>query len=137
MSYYTLDTNICIYLLNGKYPLLTQRFQLQDPNRIKISSMVEAELRLGAEKSMRRERVHAALDTFLDSFEVVSFDREAAHLYALIRSQLERQGMPIGPNDIVIAATAMLHGHILVTHNKAEFRRVLNLKVEDWVTDAS
>jgi tRNA(fMet)-specific endonuclease VapC len=48
---------------------------------------------------------------------------------------LETQGTPIGGNDLLIAATAIAHGLILVTHNTREFGRVAGLKIEDWETD--
>lgn len=37
-----------------------------------------------------------------------------------------------GGNDLMIAAIALAHDLTLVTHNGDEFRRVPNLKVEDW-----
>jgi len=45
---------------------------------------------------------------------------------------LEREGTPIGPNDLVIAATALAHTATLVTHNTREFGRVSGLQLEDW-----
>ena len=41
-----------------------------------------------------------------------------------IRADLERQGTPIGPNDLLIAAIALANGAVLVTHNSREFSRV-------------
>jgi len=40
--------------------------------------------------------------------------------------------IPIGPNDLLIAAAAQAHGLILVSHNLREFLRVSGLEVEDW-----
>ena len=42
------------------------------------------------------------------------------------------QGKPIGPYDSQIAAIALTHQLMLVTHNTAEFGRVAGLAVEDW-----
>jgi tRNA(fMet)-specific endonuclease VapC len=50
----------------------------------------------------------------------------------MIRAGLEREGTPIGPNDLVIAATALASRAILVTHNTREFGRVSGLEWEDW-----
>jgi predicted nucleic acid-binding protein len=41
-------------------------------------------------------------------------------------------GIPIGPNDMLIAAHALSHGLTVVTDNTAEFKRVKGLKVENW-----
>ncbi|WP_332889082.1 PIN domain-containing protein [Methyloprofundus sedimenti] len=42
------------------------------------------------------------------------------------------QGKPIGPNDILIAATARAYDVVLVTYNTGEFSRVTGLRLEDW-----
>jgi tRNA(fMet)-specific endonuclease VapC len=54
--------------------------------------------------------------------------------YGRIRSDLERAGTPIGPYDLMIAATALAHDLILVTNNTREFARVAGLQIEDWQT---
>jgi tRNA(fMet)-specific endonuclease VapC len=41
-------------------------------------------------------------------------------------------GTPIGPYDLQIAAIALIHNLILVTHNIKEFSRVEGLRFEDW-----
>jgi len=38
----------------------------------------------------------------------------------------------IRPNDLLIAAIAVVHGATLVAHNVREFARVEGLKYEDW-----
>jgi predicted nucleic acid-binding protein len=38
----------------------------------------------------------------------------------------------IGPNDMLIAATARAYDTILVTHNTYEFGRITGLRLEDW-----
>ena len=60
------------------------------------------------------------------------FDDDAARKYGEIRSALSRLGKPIGPNDLMIAATALVHGAVLITHNTREFSRVEGLQIEDW-----
>jgi predicted nucleic acid-binding protein len=58
--------------------------------------------------------------------------------YGDIRAFLDRQGTPIGANDLLIAATALADQLILVTHNTREFERVPDLSLEDWeIEDAS
>jgi tRNA(fMet)-specific endonuclease VapC len=41
--------------------------------------------------------------------------------------------VPIGGNDLLIAAHALALGHTLVTDNAREFRRVPELPVENWL----
>jgi len=60
------------------------------------------------------------------------FDKAAAGAYAVIRAQLERQGVTISERDTQIAAIAVANGLTVVTHNVREFGRVEGLTVEDW-----
>jgi len=53
-------------------------------------------------------------------------------VYAEIRADLEKRGTVIGPNDLIIAATAIMYNAILVTANFKEFSRIKKLGVEDW-----
>lgn len=60
------------------------------------------------------------------------FDADVAVHYANLRTVLEEAGTPIGANDTLIAAHAMSLGATLVTAD-AEFTRVPDLKVENWL----
>jgi tRNA(fMet)-specific endonuclease VapC len=129
---YFLDTNICIYALKNKYPKIKERMEAVSPSDIAIPSLVKAELYYGAMKSQIKNKVISALDLFLAPFEIIPFADNEIMAYARIRADLEKKGNIIGPNDLIIAATAMSYGVILVTHNKKEFHKVENLSIEDW-----
>ena len=45
----------------------------------------------------------------------------------------QQRGQMIGGNDLMIAAIALAHDLTLATHNGGEFRRVPDLRVEDWI----
>ena len=64
--------------------------------------------------------------------EILDFDVEAADHAARIRVELEQRGTPIGPTDLLIAATARRHRRTLVTRNTRGFARVSGLAIEDW-----
>ncbi|MDR0916850.1 MAG: type II toxin-antitoxin system VapC family toxin [Oscillospiraceae bacterium] len=130
---YFLDTNICIYYLNGTSDSVAEKLNALGFTDVKIPSMVAAELYYGAEKSGKREQNRAVSEKFLSLYEIVPFEERAAEHYAKIRAELERGGQLIGNNDIVIAATALAFGGVLVTHNTGEFSRVDGLAIEDWV----
>ncbi len=72
------------------------------------------------------------LEKFFRPFASLPFNEGCAECYAGIRSELASQGKPIGPHDLLIAATARAHDLTLVTHNTREFLRVVGLRVEDW-----
>jgi len=127
-----LDTDTCIYALKGTYPAIANQVLRRSPNSIKVPAIVKAELLFGAEKSDQRERTLGAIESFLSPFDLVPFGDAAAERYARIRADLERRGEPIGPNDLIIAATVLAAAGTLVTHNTAEFRRVRGLDVVAW-----
>ena len=133
MKFY-LDTNICIYFLKGKYEIIRTRLLEKHPDDIKICSIVKAELFYGAEKSTKREENLKKIEEFLFPFEIIPFGEQESIAYARIRSKLEKDGKPIGPNDLLIASTVLENDGILVTNNVKEFERVEDLQIENWVT---
>ncbi len=129
---FCLDTNTCIDAMKGTWPQMAERFRQHVPEDIGVPAMVRAELLLGAAKSRNPARTSELVEAFLAPFELLPFDRAAAGHYADIRHQLETKGKPIGPNDLVIAATARSRTLTLITHNLREFGRVPGLATEDW-----
>jgi len=132
---YFLDTNICIFHLNNSRQSMSARLKNTPIDDVFIPSMVAAELLYGAEKSVKREQNLKICKSFLSIYEIVPFDENAAEHYARIRAELEREGIPIGSGDIVIAATALAHSGIVVTQNTGEFSRVNGLVIEDWTLE--
>lgn len=127
-----LDTNICIYVIKQKPAEVLARFNSYAVGDIVVSSITVAELQFGVRKSQQPERNQKALDQFLLPLLVVDFDQIAAASYGAIRATLERQGRPLGPLDMLIAAHALCLGLTLVTNNVGEFDRVQGLAVENW-----
>lgn len=126
-----LDSCICVDFLRGNLPLSYQAFRRADPRLFALPAVVVAELRLGAEKSSRKDAM-ATTERLISEFSIVPFDDECATAYARLRANLERRGCAIGPNDMLIAATALTHEATLVTRNEQEFARVPGLRVEVW-----
>lgn len=131
---YLLDTNILI-AMSKERPGLPDRLAHQPASSILLSSVVVAEIEYGIAKSARRDHNRRVFDTLLAGFPVVNFDAEAARLYGPIRAQLETQGKPIGPYDLMIAAHALALKAVLVTDNVGEFSRVSDLSIENWLSE--
>ncbi|WP_390844992.1 type II toxin-antitoxin system VapC family toxin [Anatilimnocola floriformis] len=129
---YLPDTNVCVAFLRRRSLKLIGRWQATPAQNIVLSSVIVYELRYGAERSADPAREHAKLDKFLAPYASLPFDDLTGQHCATIRCQLERSGQVIGPHDLQIAATALQHQLILVTHNGQEFRRVPGLTCEDW-----
>jgi tRNA(fMet)-specific endonuclease VapC len=130
---YLLDSNICVYLINRKDPVLISRMRRVPIEWVCVSSIVVAELLFGAAKSAFPVKNRQAIADFLANLTILDFDAEAAAHYGDIRASLERKGTPIGPLDLLIAAHARSRGLTLVTNNEREFTRVDGLKLENWI----
>ncbi len=130
---YMLDTNICVGLLRGKLKDLTKKVTAHAVGNVGMSIITVAELMYGAEKSAQPEKNIRALEQFLLPFEVADFDQPASSQYGILRAYLEKTGNIIGAMDMLIGAHALSLGVVLVTNNTKEFKRIPNLKVEDWL----
>lgn len=128
---YLLDTNAVIALLKNHTAVLAhvRRVGL---SQLWICAPVEAELWFGVWKSAKPEENRRRLLTLLSWLPSLPFDPEAAAHCGEIRATLARQGTPIGPYDVQIAAIAQARDFVLVTHNTQEFIRVAGLRLEDW-----
>ena len=131
MTRYSLDTNICIAFLNGD-PSIVQALRALEPEEAVVCAVVRAELYFGARTSARVEPNLKSLSKFLAPLQSVDFDEQSAMEYGIIRAELEHRGTLIGANDLLIAAIAKRHDHVLVTRNDREFLRVPGLRVETW-----
>ena len=130
---YLLDTNICIYLIKKHPSQLLERFRQHSPRDVAISTITLFELQYGAEKSQYRQRSEDALAKFLLPLNLIDLDRSSAVEAATIRAQLEKEGMPIGAYDLLIAGLARSLDMTLVTNNTREFERIAGLHLENWV----
>lgn len=126
-----LDTHICIYLINARPAKVLAHFHRYRLGEIGVCSIVAAELAYGVAKS-QSERNRIALEMFLSPLAILPFDEEAIWAYGELRASLERQGLPIGALDTMIAAHALSLDAVLVTNNEREFKRVAGLRLENW-----
>lgn len=132
MTRYLLDTNILSDLIRNPQGKAARRIAKAGEDNICTSIIVAAELRYGCEKS-GSAKLRKAVEDLLGEIAVLPFEAPADADYGAIRAQLEATGQPIGGNDLLIAAHARALGAIIVTANVQEFRRVRNVKVENWL----
>jgi tRNA(fMet)-specific endonuclease VapC len=129
---YSLDTNTCIRYLNGRSAAVRRKLPTVPAHDIVVCSVVRGELAYGAAKSQTPAESAAKQQRFLKPYATLPYDDAAAAMFGRIRAALESAGTPIGPYDMQIAAIALVHGLIVVTHNINEFGRVAGLQIEDW-----
>jgi tRNA(fMet)-specific endonuclease VapC len=130
---FLLDTNICIHIRRQRPPAVLARFQRLKPGEAVLSVITYGELVYGAEKSQTREQAMRQLAELVGLLPVMALPSLAGECYGAIRAALEAKGEMIGNNDLWIAAHAKAAELTLVTNNEREFRRILGLKIQNWV----
>ena len=127
-----LDTDVLSVSLRDQSGPVAQRIRRVHPDACYTSSITIGEILYGLERNPSHS---ACLRDVVesDALNVLSFDREAARHYARIRVALERVGTPLADPDPRIAAIALAHDLTLITGNDKHFRRVPELKVENWL----
>jgi len=128
---YVLDTNTVIDLFKAR-GRVAERVLATPPREIGLATVVLHELETGALKSERRQKNRRQIEELAKLATLLPFGAAEARAAARIRAGLEASGRTIGPYDILIAATALARGEVLVTHNTEEFGRVEGLRLEDW-----
>jgi predicted nucleic acid-binding protein len=106
-------------LAEGGETLATTRFNI-------------AEIYVGVARSEHPEADEKVIETLLRDFETLEFTDAAARVFGSITGYLQQIGKPAGDMDVLIAATAMVHGHALVTRNARHFRHIPELAVEEY-----
>jgi tRNA(fMet)-specific endonuclease VapC len=129
---YLLDTNIISDLVRNPQGQIAKYIEKVEEERVCTSIIVAAELRYGSAKK-NSPRLTAQLEEILRAIDVLPLQSPADATYGLLRAQLEQTGKMIGANDLLIAAQALTLGHVLVTDNEREFRRVEGLECENWL----
>ncbi|QCS50717.1 type II toxin-antitoxin system VapC family toxin [Picosynechococcus sp. PCC 11901] len=133
MTYlYLLDTNIISDLVKHPSGKIAQRIAEVGEAKICTNIVVAAELRFGAEKSGSL-RLKQQVNQILEVMPVLPLESPVEFYYAEIRTYLEREGTPIGANDLLIAAHGLALNLTVVTANQREFSRVPHLAVENWL----
>lgn len=130
---YLLDTNICIYIAKQRPLSVLQRFERLEVGSVAMSIVTYGELLFGAEKSQHSQQSMNTLEALAKLIPPLPLSIEVGRHYAHIRASLEKQGTPIGNNDLWISAHALALNTTLVTNNLKEFSRVQDLKVENWI----
>ena len=132
MLKYLLDTNIVIYVIKRRPIEILDTFN-NNTGKMAVSSITEAELYYGVEKSQRPTDNGRIVEDFLSRLTVLPYDSKAASHFGNIKADLAKKGTLIGENDIHITAHARSQGLVLVSNNLREFQRIQGLMLENWI----
>ncbi|MDB9458397.1 type II toxin-antitoxin system VapC family toxin [Dolichospermum circinale] len=132
---YLLDTNIVSLALRNNFKVTAEIAQLKSQRQIlSISCVTYFEVKRGlfAVKAIKQlER----FDNFCRDYQIIFLDDLAIlEKAAEIHVNLKLRGLPIQTEDILIAATAIVKGFILVSHD-SDLLRVEELTLENWLEE--
>ena len=130
---YLLDTDTFSEIVRARNPRLLQRIEGLTLDQFCLSVVTLAEIRFGEAVNAPPVKIRERIAAVADAMHHLPMPVAAALPYAQVRAHLKREGTPIGPNDLWLAAHALAADLTLVTGNQREFARVPKLRVENWV----
>jgi tRNA(fMet)-specific endonuclease VapC len=127
---YLLDTNVCIFFLQGKYGI-KEKIQKIGRKNCCISEITIAELLYGAAYS-QSEKHSRDVEIVLENLTLVPL-YDTLPTYAEVQAHLRRAGLLIEEFDMLIGSSAAHHGYVMVTENIDHFERISGIEIENWV----
>jgi tRNA(fMet)-specific endonuclease VapC len=134
MSDYVLDTDTCIYWLNGEGKIRTKVEQV-GPDNLRMTIITLAELRYGAYNSQNVRENLENINNFLRKVRVLPLDQDGSDRFGKIKVDLRKKGQMIEDFDILIASITLSHGGVLVTNNVEHFKRIAALNYVNWMEE--
>jgi predicted nucleic acid-binding protein len=128
---YAIDSDILIYYLKN-HPKVVERFVNTNLDDLSTTIINYTELLFGAYKSAKSVENLTAIRHFLDSLNIVQFDKQAAEIFAHTKAQLQKQGNIIADMDLLIASICLAGNLTLVTNNSRHFEKIVDLPLENW-----
>ena len=134
-----LDTNVVSELMRPRGEAHVIAWADEQPaDRVYLTAVTTAELRYGVARMPDGRRKTDLADrlqrTIAEEFasRILSFDDNAAALYAAIVMGRERRGLPISMADAQIAAICRHHGAGLATRNTKDFAHTGIDVIDPW-----
>jgi tRNA(fMet)-specific endonuclease VapC len=123
-----LDTSVLVAAERGRASLDAA---IQDDDDVAIAAITVAELWVGVElaDARRRPRRTTFVEQVISSIPVEEYDLHVARMHAELLAGARRAGEPRGAHDLIIAATAISRGRVLITTDSAGFEQIPGLKV--------
>lgn len=131
---YLLDTDIVIYSLKG-HSAVKKNLERNLHAALKISIVTLMELYCGAYKSQKVASNIGKIKRIENAVEIIALGRESAEIFAMLKADLEKSGIPLDDFDLILAACALSHDLVLVTNNVKHFQRIQGLKFENWAKE--
>ena len=133
MTKYALDTNIVSYYLKGSQIIIDRvSTETDNKNIIIIPPNVFYEIKRWL-LAVNANRKLVLFEEMCALSGIGSIGRNILEIASKIYSDLQKKGLAIGDNDILIASYCIYHDITLVTNNEKHFKSIENLKIVNWL----
>ena len=133
MTKYALDTNIVTYYLKGNKTVIDRiANETDNENKIIIPPTVFYEIKRWLLTINATKKI-LFFDTMCSLSGIGFIDKNILEIASVIYSDLQRRGIAIGDNDILIASYCINNDLTLVTNNEKHFNHIANLKIVNWL----
>jgi tRNA(fMet)-specific endonuclease VapC len=132
---YLLDTDMCIYWLNGQQSV-KEKLLIAGWDQVAISVITQAELYYGAYNSSQITTNLNRVDDFVRQLSIFPLGEMALKRFGELKAHLRQTGQPLPDFDLLIASVALIENRVLVTNNTRHYRRIPNLILENWISGA-
>lgn len=126
-----IDTSVFIDAERSQTSLRDLLERVGPVDSVAISAVTVSELLHGvhrADGALRRGRREAFVNIILDAVPILPFDAEVAAVHSRVWADLVQRGEMITAHDLMIGATALTHGHVLVSRDQ-HFSRIEGLEL--------
>ena len=131
---YCFDTDVLSVLTkHAPPPGLIRRLGAIRPEEQCTTAINVAELLYGAAKRGGRSLQDRVRRAIAHAGPAYPFDVDAAEIYGSLRARLEGEGRRLDEPDLRIASIALARDLTFVTGNEKHFKRVPELRVENWL----
>lgn len=135
---FLLDTNVLSEVLRPRPNFNVARLVHTTAPELRFASEITRyELRRGARLRDDADVFWARIEQrIVRLVQWLPVDAAVALAGADLAVTLRRAGQPLQWTDLMVGATAQVHGLTMVTRNVRHFERVPNLPIENWFADA-
>jgi predicted nucleic acid-binding protein len=124
------ETSVLITLERGSQLVAGRESEPFGINVITVSELLQGVHRADSEK--RRLTRGAFVEKIIQTFPICPFDLNAARIYAKLWSNIAKEGMTIGADDLMIASTAIALGFSVITADMRDYSKIKEVSVEKF-----
>jgi tRNA(fMet)-specific endonuclease VapC len=128
---FLLDTDICSAYLKGN-PVVVGRVMLHYGG-LNVSVITVGELLTWALRANAPPDRLTGIQDLLKGATVLGVTLSIAEKFGEIRAGLFDSGITVGEMDLLIGATALVHGLTMVTRNTKDYSDIPGLTIDDWL----